>query len=477
MLGFGLVILSFFGVAAYSYLRQQDVAGALEEIHKVEEAGKAGLQLANYAREKYIHEAHVLLGGGPGHEEHYQRAEEAMERWLCEMRSLLTDPEEMHLLEELDARGRDFDRHFQEEILPVVRRGEQESFLPLHHKTEEILDDILAVNETLSSRLDARIENTAAFARGASRQARTVTLVSVAVATLLALSFSWLLAGSIVAPIRKLVAGTEAVGRGALNTELAVSDPTELGQLAASFNRMTRELRDRREELVRARHLASLGELAAGVAHEINNPISVILGYVQTLRKEAAPGGSMADDLATVEAEALQCQRIVRDLLDLARPVDRVDEPMDVREVLEDALETARRTRAGAAVKVRSSFAEGPLLLDVERRWLKQLAVNLVNNAYEAMPEGGELAVEAGPLPDGGVHLVVSDTGVGIPAEHMDRIFDPFFTTKGAGTGLGLAICYRVVTALGGRIDVASRQGEGARFAVSLPGRRPGETS
>src|SRR5262249_13569433 len=267
--------------------------------------------------------------------------------------------------------------------------------------------------------------------------------LAIVVATMVGL---WLMR-SILRPIAALRGGTERVGAGDLQSRIDLPEGDEFAALAASFNQMTADLRRNQEALVRSHKLASIGQIAAGVAHEINNPLGVILGYTKVLRKERD-----GEELQIIEDEVNQCRRIVQDLLDLARPQRLELQPIDLAEVARDAVQ-----RLGVDVEV-----AGHLCGTGGEAKPRQVIVNLVMNAIEAPSTRVTVGVERGVL-------VVSDDGPGMTSEVLAHVFEPFFTTKRNGTGMGLAIAQAIVDAHGGRIEIASTPGEGTRVSVSLP--------
>jgi signal transduction histidine kinase len=229
-----------------------------------------------------------------------------------------------------------------------------------------------------------------------------------------------------------------------------------------------KEQRERFRRMSRADRLATIGELAAGAAHEIRNPLTAIRSSLQYLE---AKGGDEATRRLVGAAlqETVRINEIVSALLSFSRPSETAAERYDLLETLAESLELvsfqARRQRVAA----RPEFPDGALTIEGDRSQLKQLFLNLFLNAIQAMPGGGELKVEA-LRKDGAKALVaVSDTGEGIAEENLDRIFDPFFTTKKSGTGLGLSICYNIVKSHGGEIEVRSRPGQGTTVLVSFP--------
>jgi signal transduction histidine kinase len=264
-----------------------------------------------------------------------------------------------------------------------------------------------------------------------------------------------------------------------LDIHLDAQDYEEVSDLAASFNRMmgylkkSEEERKKMEERVRqAEKLASIGQLAAGVAHEINNPLSLVLGYTKMLRKECPAQGRAKEDLDIVYTNARTCKRIVEDLLNFSRQTKARRFPTDLNGAIETvaaSLEEEFRTR-GLSI-VRDYAASLPALAADEDK-LKRVFTNLLTNSMQAMEPGGSVTIRTEhDLERNGLKAVFTDTGSGIPKKVRDKIFEPFFTTKppGQGTGLGLAVSYGIVQEHKGEIGVESEEGKGASFTLWFP--------
>lgn len=231
----------------------------------------------------------------------------------------------------------------------------------------------------------------------------------------------------------------------------------------------------------RAEKLAAVGRLAAGVVHEINNPLATIAACAEALESRVAEGvfGSSADveDLAEylglIRSEAFRCKSITNGLLDFSRTRASQQMPVNMSEVINSAARLLSHQRRGEAVQIHVDAAKDIALIAGDEGQLQQAVIALSTNAIDAMPEGGLLTLRArnDDGDDGQVLVEVCDSGVGISPEHLTKIFDPFFTTKevGHGTGLGLAVCYGIVTEHGGRLDVQSTVGVGTTFTISLP--------
>lgn len=310
---------------------------------------------------------------------------------------------------------------------------------------------------------------------------------------------SVLLSRRIVRPIDELVRVTEAIAGGDMDQRIKVKRLNEIGMLAESLNRMAGKLREGRDvlednirtlkaahddlrkaqdEVIRAEKMASVGRLAAGLAHEIGNPVGAIIGYTNILQKEAN-GEDQADYLARIEMEVQRINRIVRGLLDYARPGEFKPTEVSVNEIIKSSLDLVSSQKGFERIEVKTHLTDTPMA-KADPHQLQQVLINLFINASDAMPEGGHLTVESGVRrQESGEFLEISvaDTGTGMDDEDTKKIFDPFYTTKepGKGTGLGLAICQRIIESFGGKIEVTSRKGEGSKFKIILPARREAE--
>ncbi len=237
--------------------------------------------------------------------------------------------------------------------------------------------------------------------------------------------------------------------------------------------RLIGDLSERRrfeQQIVQTGKLAAIGELAAGVAHEINNPLFAILGLVEFLLKDAERGTKQFDRLELIQQTGLEIKDVVRALLDFARERSDEFERVELRHVLAQTLDLVRRTSLRKEVDLVERYTDEPLVVDASTGQLKQIVLNLVTNAQQAMRDSGTVTIE---LERDGLHALVrvSDTGPGIPDEVIERIFDPFFTTKRelGGTGLGLALSQSIAVSHGGTLVAASPAGGGAEFTLRLP--------
>jgi signal transduction histidine kinase len=302
---------------------------------------------------------------------------------------------------------------------------------------------------------------------------------------------SYLLSTSVVVPIRRLLAATRRIAAGDLSGTVDIPGSKEVAELGDAFNTMVVALREKREEVeanvaslnranreimearneaIRSEKMASVGLLAAGMAHEIGTPLAAIMGYSGILAEELAGDPEKSDYLRRITEESKRIDRIVRGLLDYARPKGARREEIEVLPLLEKVVELLAAQGALKLLEVTIEAEPALPRLHADPYQLEQLLINLIMNAKDAMPKGGRLQLK-GVRTGAGVAIEVADTGAGMPPEHLPLVFDPFFTTKepGKGTGLGLAIAARIAESCGGTLTVQSELGEGSRFRLTLP--------
>jgi len=369
-------------------------------------------------------------------------------------------------------------------------------------------------------------------------QIKKLLLVTIILDAIVLIIFgSFLLSRVLVKPIKDLVRLTQKISEGDFSQKIEVTSKNEIGQLIGSFNRMierlkenqeslesyleslesaNKQLKQAQEELIRTEKLASIGRFAAGVAHEVGNPLGAILGYTSILQKEGIDREESKDYLKRVEREIERINRIVRELLDFARPSQFEIKDVEINKVIESALSLLSYQKNFKDIETQLDMQPDLPMIKGDESQLSQVFINIILNANDAMPNGGILRIQtrthvvenpdvdrlqgiyprrrksdpmesdysrmrkADPLAvlfkkfsegDQLVKIRISDTGIGIKKEDLENIFDPFFTTKdpNKGTGLGLSISLRIVESLGGEIRVESEVGKGATFEVYFP--------
>ena len=307
-------------------------------------------------------------------------------------------------------------------------------------------------------------------------------------------------------PVQRLLESTQRVAGGDLDVTIPVTSDDEIGQLTGSFVEMTeklkiahrelqgwalkleqevenktRELQDAQAQVVRSEKLSSVGLLAAGVAHELNSPLTGILTFAHILAKRVPDGSDEQHHLQIIAQQAERCAAIIRQLLNLSRERRPEKSRHDLHGVLEQSVALVEQQPPFQTIEIHRDYDRSGMTILADAGQLQQVFVNLLVNASEAMPDGGRLTVGTRrttaecpggpPAPGDLVHIVFRDSGCGIPPEHIGKIFDPFFTSKdvGQGTGLGLAISHGIIEGHGGKITVQSVLGEGATFTITLP--------
>ena len=256
----------------------------------------------------------------------------------------------------------------------------------------------------------------------------------------------------------------------------------EIGDLGRNFNEMVRQLKESRvmlqkiheTQMSRAEHLATLGELAAGLAHEIRNPLAGIAGVLEVIGHDLPESSPVREVWKEVQQEIRHIQRILSDLLDYARPHSPEFRVSDLNATVEHAVRLARQQVLSRPIEI--AFVPMPHLPPVEHdtAQIQQMLLNLMLNAIQAIDGPGRVEILLDSK-DGSALMSVSDTGRGIDPAQLPHIFRPFFTTKGKGTGLGLSLAHRIVETHGGRIEVESTRGKGTRFNIWLSLRRPSQ--
>ncbi len=273
-------------------------------------------------------------------------------------------------------------------------------------------------------------------------------------------------------PLEEMARASRQVAQG--NTQIRIPNRGvgEVAVLGKAFNTMLAELETAQAKLINQEKLASMGQLAAGVAHQLNNPLGTILLFSDIVLQDLPEDTQVRKDVKMIAQEAQRAKEIVRALLNFARQQEVLAQPTALDVMLHEMIERARQQPAFTRIQIVERVAPDLPQLEADSVQLSNVFANLMDNAADAMPEGGTLTIQADPSPDRqSVIMHVQDTGCGIPAEDIKQVFSPFFSTKplGQGTGLGLSIAYGIVKMHQGTIQVKSKVGEGTTFTITLP--------
>jgi signal transduction histidine kinase len=243
----------------------------------------------------------------------------------------------------------------------------------------------------------------------------------------------------------------------------------QLERLVKDIERVVQQLHQREREVLRAEQLGAVGQLAAGVAHELRNPLTAIKMLVQTILEEAAARGLPAEDLGIIDGEVRRMERCLHTFLDFARPPQPECRPFELSSVVAKVFPLLESRARHQGVTLHCAPPDSPVVVEADLEQIQQVLVNLVLNALDAMPAGGRLDVELCPSSEGHVQLRVRDTGPGIPPQLLPRLFEPFVSSKETGLGLGLVVSRRIAEAHGGSLRAGNRPEGGAYFELRLP--------
>jgi signal transduction histidine kinase len=336
----------------------------------------------------------------------------------------------------------------------------------------------------------------------AEASSRDLFVMVFAIGTVAMIVVGYLISQSIANPILKLRSLTQAVAAGDLDQTSGLERSDEIGELAGAFDTMTLKLRERTAEaarlyeeaiqrnqelaetnerlrttqlqLIQSEKLAAIGQLTAGIVHDVKNPLTVIKGVAELLLYEDHLNAEIKSELSLIRESALKANNIVSDLLKFSRQSKPEMGEQDMRETVEAALRLTAYPIRKAHVQVIKDLPDHAVIMTYDVQQIEQVLVNIISNAVQAMPGGGTLRVNLSQSNDVAA-IAIQDSGTGISPEHQTRIFDPFFTTKseGEGTGLGLSVSYGIISNHSGRINVQSEVGQGSTFTIILPMRHP----
>lgn len=288
-------------------------------------------------------------------------------------------------------------------------------------------------------------------------------------------------ANSMTAPLHQLMKLIEKVGKGEFTGKIVVKSKDEIGRLAALFNKMLSDLKTRDEEidgaktrLIQSEKMSAFGQMSAGIAHEVKNPLAGILGYAQMSKKKLPPDSPVVPYMDIIEKETVRCKEIVENLMKFARQEKAVFTRMDVNKTVKDSVRLVEHQISISGIKLVQMYAleEAPIWLKGNSNQIQQVVMNLMLNAQQAMDNKGTITVSTHYSAESQrVLIMVSDTGAGMSDEVKTRIFEPFYTTKGPGkgTGLGLSVSLGIVKDHGGSVEVDSVIGKGTTFTIMLP--------
>jgi two-component system, NtrC family, sensor kinase len=442
----------------------RSLSAAEAEVLALDSAKHAGHNVAGLVREQYIHQAHTIIAGNRSHVDHYRTAAQDAGDATRRLLSLPLTADERARASQIAGLVRQIDGEFSSQILPAVDAGNRRLVEELHERAESEVSRVTSLSESLNRTLEARAMRANEREQMLSRYA-AVLVIGCFILAIVVAATTWLVIGrSVLSRLGELRRGALILAQGNLESRVPVRGSDEVSILAATLNDMAGSLQNHQQRLIQSQRLAVVGQVAAGVAHEINNPLGVILGYVRLLER----GEPLLPGLRIIEDEARHCQRIVEGLLGLTRPIPSRRTTVDLVELARDAVERFAEAPGVDARRLRAPTGDARVLTSGDPSALRQVLSNLLQNALEATTESGTVVVSVRGHA-GFAEVEVSDDGEGMSEETRAKAFDPFFTTKSKGTGLGLAISQAIVVAHDGSIELTSTPGAGTRAMVRLP--------
>jgi len=441
------------------------VDAALEDVRQDARSVREAFSLSLAIREHHSHELHTIL-----HRDDHEVAHH--EHWLARLQHRASrlqarvEPGQAAHLDVLVAQSTALDQVFRQRVLPAALDGDQARLREAQREAETHTERATDAADALVAALELQMAAARERARSASRLGTFSGGGGVLVILILAAFFSLRMRRAILVPLTRLVDAAARLGRGEQHAPIGDVGQGEIRIVSRAFDAMADQLAERERALLRSERLAVVGKLAAGVAHEINNPIAVIRGYIKTMIPEASNEGQ-AEELRILDQEAAACQRIVDDMLAYGADPELSRERLSAPELLEEATTRFGSTELASRVELSSQAARADLDADPVR--LRQVIDNLLTNAAHFSADGGAVELTGVVTDDGGYRIEVADRGPGIPVAEREQVFEPFHTGRRGGTGLGLAVTRIIINAHGGSITALEREGGGAVLRVELP--------
>ncbi|NNE19369.1 MAG: HAMP domain-containing histidine kinase [Myxococcales bacterium] len=443
-----------------------EVAGLVAEMQTGETAIRESLVFATSVREQYIHQAHWIIEQDPHHLEHYEEWLEQVQGGGRALEPLVPENERWRVAKVLEE-SQSLDDVFKSLLIPAMTRGDQASVVKHHKEADELSQQAKKQADLLARSVEERM----AMHHASATQMTRAGLLTGATCVLLVLSlsvvFTLRLRLAVLKPLEVLASAAGRFGSGDFDSRVGPVGEGELRAVSTAFDRMAEELEAREHRLIESERMAAIGQLAAGVAHEVNNPIQVIRGYLKTMTPDTPPS-VLEEELRILDEEAAACQRIAEDLVAFARAPELHRSHVEMKQLLCESVRRFGETPDGSNQPVHLTAEPGEALVDAGR--LRQVILNLLVNAAHFSEPDQPIEITGRRVGEHGYHIAISDTGPGIGVEDRAKIFEPFFTKRSGGSGLGLAVCMSIVRAHGGTVSAVNNPDRGATFHVRIPG-------
>ena len=421
--------------------------------------------LATAVREQYAHQAHTIIEATRSHLDHYQAWVDRVARTASALRPIVPVHERDRLASVL-AQSQQLDVTFRDNIVPAVERGDRAAVARLHHAADHLSSAAAQDADAIAKAVQARMVHAHVDATSATRLGMIGGAICIALVLGLALGYTVQLRNAVLKPLATLADAAQRFGKGDYSVRVGACGEGELRSLSDAFDRMVAEIEARERRMLQAERMAVVGQLAAGVAHEINNPIGIIRGYLKTMTP-ATSAAVLQDEIRILDEEASACQRIAEDLLAYATGSEVRTEMTDMREFILEAVRRFEDAHTHPKRRFATNVQAGSARIDRGRA--RQVLFNLLRNAAHASPDGVPIEIVGTALAGGQYEISVADRGPGIDPQDRTSIFEPFFSKTPGGSGLGLAVCDSIVRAHGGTISVEAGPYGGALFRVRFP--------
>lgn len=462
VLGFGTVSIVAVVMCAMLLTVIYDVSGLVSSMREDESAIMRGHRLSAAVRELPIHIAHSVIERDDSHLDHYRE-------WRDDVLDLSTalsgqlPIEAQGRVQSLQDATRKMDELLLSSILPLLQKGQIDEARLVHRRVEKL-------SERASHEADALARSAADQMNSAHHLAIRATRMGLfgggfcaLLVILLSTAFTLRLRAAVLSPLKLLTDAAGRFGKGDFSFRVGVVGRGELAALGRAFDHMADELARREQRLLHNERMVAIGQLAAGIAHELNNPIGIIRGYLKTMDPKSS-SDTLREEFAILDEEAGHCQRITDELLSYARAGELSLDTVDIRALVTATTERFETAALNVSVDVR--VAEGTVEADAAK--LRQVLLNLLTNA-DLLCEAGAVVQIGGSTQSTHYRIDVIDHGPGVLDQDVAHIFEPFFSKRKGGTGLGLAVCQGIVRAHGGSIAVLPTPGGGATFRLEIP--------
>jgi two-component system, NtrC family, sensor kinase len=443
----------------------EQVNNDLAQMRRDELAIKDSLGLAAAVREQYMRAAHCIIRGDlvelPRYEE---RA--AQVRGTAKTLEARVPESERPRLQRVAIASEQLDGVFRDHMIPALLRGDSDTARRLHASLAQISSRATTDADLVAQSVEGFMGDAHEHAMKATDLTFFATILGLIALAIVASASALRLRAAVLRPLAALTSAAQRLGTGALDTRVGQVGSGELAVLADAFDTMAQQLREHEQRVVASERMAAIGQLAAGVAHEINNPIGVIRGYLRTMMRDAP--AELRPELAILDEEASACERIAEDLLNYARAGELLLEKVPIDVLLRQTVERFAESKDGRDRIASMEVDAEPAELPVDAVRIRQVVQNLLRNATQASRSEAEVSVR-GRRESDRYRVTVTDRGGGVPEQLRGRVFEPFFTSRPAGSGLGLAVCKGIVEAHGGTIEVRSVEQRGTEVSVTLP--------